>query len=131
MSTTEKVMQDFQNKLRIEITKYFNSINRFDSKYILNSSFTAGSTFEKTTFCSEFRFYNVHELPVPAIIFGDVHEVSIEGEVKVATSTRPPKSGKELDSWTSTLFGISIFTEVSFDNDEKVININNLVIRNR
>lgn len=130
MSETERLLFDFESKLRNEITAYFESIETFDNKFILNSSITAGSAFENNMLCSKFRFFDLNDLPVSEIILGGLTEVMILGGVNVATSTRRPNRGSELNLWSLTDFGISIRAKVSFNSELRKIEITEITIRN-
>lgn len=131
MSDTEKILYDFDSKLREKITEFFDSQVMFGGQYVLNSTITKDSSFEKSPLCSNFGFYNISDIPVTEIILGNLDEVVIEGEVKVATFNRPTKRGKELNNWSTTIFGITVQAKVTFNAGDKLIEIDEITVRDR
>jgi hypothetical protein len=131
MSTQEKMIEKLRLDLLKNVEAYFESVDRFEREFILNSRITKDSPFEKNQFCSDFTICNLNELPIGDIMLGDTNEISVLANVRIATSSNIPKRGKELNSWSSSIFGITIKAEVSFNFDTKEIEVSKIDVRNR
>lgn len=131
MSKQEELLKKLESDLKIEVIKHFESIDKFEDKYILNSKVTKGTSFEKNKFCLGFDLFNLDELQITDIILGDLEEVSVIGDIKIATSNKMPKSGTNIDLWSRSIFGIRINAEVSFNKDEGTIEVSNVTVFGR
>jgi len=131
MSTQEKMLEKLRTDLQTKVEAYFESIERFGGQYILNSKVTTASAFEKNKFCSEFVVYNLNQLPVAEIMLGNANEISVLADIRVATSSNIPKCGKDLNTWSSSIFGITIDAEVTFNPESKEIEVSRIEVRSR
>ncbi len=131
MSNKEKIVENLRMDLQPMVESYFDSIEKFENQFILNSRITKGSPFEKSTFCSNFTIYNLNEIPITEIILGDCEEIILASDIRIATSGLKPKEGKELNSWSSSIFGITINAEVSFNQETKSIEVLKVKVRSR
>ena len=128
MSTQQKLIKKLNLDLKDYVEQYFNSIDRFENQYILNSKITKDSPFENKPFCSEFTIFNLKEISLTDIIMGDLNKFEVQGNFKIATSSLLPKKGKELDLWTYSIFGIKIKAEASFNPEFMSIDISKIEV---
>lgn len=131
MSSQEKMIEKLKYDLNVKVEQYFDSIDRFEHEFVLNSKITKDSPFEKNPFCSEFTLYNLDKLPITDVIIGDLKEINVTGNIRIATSSLLPKKGKELNSWSSSIFGISINAKVSFSQETRAIEVSKVEVRSR
>lgn len=131
MSTQQKILEELNADLKLKVIEYFDSIERFENKYILNSRITKGSAFERNQFCAFFTIYDLEETPTTDIMFGDCSEVTFICDIEISTSSVMPKRGKELALLSSSIFGITINAEVSFNQETKSIEVSKVDVRSR
>jgi hypothetical protein len=131
MSRTEKIFNNLESSLKLKVEEYFDSIERFDGKFILNSRIRKDSIWELTPICSEFVIFNLKELQLTDIILGDLKDISLIGDIKIASSFMAPKHGKELNSWSETNFNIRINAELLFNQCDDTIEISKVEVWSR
>ena len=131
MSTQEKLVNQLNTDLRDSVEKYFDKIEKFEHKFILNSRIAKNSQFENKPLCSHFTIYDMNEIPFTDILTGDVSEIEVTSNVKIATSSSQPKKGIELDLWSDTTFGVKIYADVMYNAENKVIEVKKVEVRSR
>lgn len=125
----EKMLSEFNERLRQKVIDFFENEDRFDGEFILNSKFVKGSPFEKSNFFSEFTIYPNQPLPLVEILLGEKKDVSLRASARVASSYNPPLKGKDLNSWSSTIFSFTITANISYDKDREAIIVSDVNIR--
>ena len=73
----------------------------------------------------------MNEIPFTDILTGDVSEIEVTSNVKIATSSSQPKKGIELDLWSDTTFGVKIYADVMYNAENKVIEVKKVEVRSR
>ena len=131
MSTQQKMLEKLNSDLKLKVIEYFDSIERFENQYILNTKIRKDSVFEKSEFCSSFTIYDLNQISTTDIMLGDCKEVTLTGEIKISTSSVMPKQGKELALLSSSIFGITIIAEVSFNQETKSIEVAKVDVRSK
>lgn len=129
MGQKDELIHDLQNSIRERTIEYFDSIDRFENRFILNSSVVEGSAFEKNEFVSNLHINLPPDSVLMEVVLGDRDEIEIEGSAKVASTTQMPKKGPELNSWSQAIFGFQGIIEVSYDSSSKRILVQSLTIR--
>lgn len=131
MSTQEKLVNQLNEDLRDSVVKYFDKFEKFDHQFILNSAIAKDSPIENKPLCSEFKIYDLNKIPFIDIMAGEVSKIEVVSDIKIATSSLPPKKGKELNMWSDSIFGIKIYADVSYNAENKVIEVKKVEVRSR
>lgn len=129
MGQKDDMIHDLQNVIRDSIKEWFDSKDRFDNRFILNSSVVKGSTFEKNEFVSNLHVVLPSDSTLMEVVIGDRDEIEFEGSAKVASSLQIPKKGPELNSWSQAIFSFQGTANVTYDSMSKRIIISDLNLR--
>lgn len=101
--------------------EYFDTLEKYDGQFILNSSIITGSTFENKELVSNLHVSPLSDGEIIEVILGDRKELEFQCSAKVATSSRTPKKGPALNTWSQSLFSFKGIAYVSYDDQEKRI----------
>tara|TARA_B100000508_G_scaffold138385_1_gene134330 strand:- start:10975 stop:11364 length:390 start_codon:yes stop_codon:yes gene_type:complete len=128
MNQKEELEYHLRNSLREKIESYFDSIDRFEGQFILNSEIVKDSPYEGKDLISNLQLELPSQGELMEVVLGDRNQIVIQGILKVATSSQIPKKGPSLNMWSQSLFSIQGVATVSYDPNSKRIEVSTLSI---
>lgn len=125
----ETLLLKFNTALKEQVILFFENKEMYDHMYILNSKITAGSFYEQYPVIDEFKAYNLESLPLAEIFLGEITKVLVPATGSLATWSRKPMVGKDLDSYTRESYTFKLYVNLVYDKDNELINILSLEVK--
>jgi len=128
MNEKEKILNKLRLSLGKKVHETIDNMSRIDEYYVLNSSITKNSDFEKNPLISKFTIYNLEKVPLAEMLLED-QKIEMDASVEFLASKNIPKIGKELNYVSSAHLYVKIYAEVKYNQHLKEIEIHNIIIR--